>query len=106
MSEPNSQRELYSGLIRLHVLYHACREPIFGLGMMQELARHGYRMSPGTLYPLLYGLERKGLLRSSRQFVQARSRRVYRATPKGRKALEAAKRRVQELFSELFEEER
>src|ERR1039458_10510494 len=45
-------RDLYSGLIRLHVLHHAAEEPIFGLGMVEELARHGYRISPGTLYPL------------------------------------------------------
>ncbi len=104
MPEPGSRRELYSGLIRLHVLYHACREPIFGLGMIAELARHGYRMSPGTLYPLLDGMERKGLLRSSRKRADGRLRRFYRATPQGRRALEAAKRRVQELFGELFEE--
>jgi hypothetical protein len=24
-------KDLYSGLIRLHVLSHACREPVFGL---------------------------------------------------------------------------
>jgi PadR family transcriptional regulator PadR len=53
-------RDLYSGLIRLHVLHHAAEEPIFGLGMLEELARHGYRISPGTLYPILHGLEKKG----------------------------------------------
>jgi PadR family transcriptional regulator len=98
-------RELYSGLIRLHVLHHACHEPIFGLGMIEELGRHGYRMSPGTLYPLLDGLEEKGLLRSSRQLVDGKFRRVYRATPTGRKALEIAKHRVKELFGEMFEDE-
>ena len=82
----NHQRELFSGLIRLHVLHHACEEPIFGLGMIEELARHGYRLSPGTLYPVLDGLEKKGLLRSSRRLVDGRFRRVYRATPAGRKA--------------------
>lgn len=105
MSDPNHQRELYSGLIRLHVLHHACQEPIFGLGMIEELARHGYRMSPGTLYPLLDRLEKKGLLRSSRRLVEGRFRRVYRATPAGRKALHAAKHSVKELFGELFEDE-
>jgi PadR family transcriptional regulator len=99
------QRELFSGLIRLHVLHHACQEPVFGLGMIEELARHGYRLSPGTLYPLLDGLEKKGLLRSSRRLVDGRFRRVYRATPAGRKALKTAKHRVKELFGELFEEE-
>jgi PadR family transcriptional regulator len=101
----NHQRELFSGLIRLHVLHHACEEPIFGLGMIEELARHGYRLSPGTLYPLLDGLEKKGLLRSSRRLVDGRVRRFYRATPAGRKALKMAKQRVKELFGELFEEE-
>lgn len=105
MSELNFQRELYSGLIRLHVLHHASQEPIFGLGMIEELARHGYRMSPGTLYPLLDGLEKKGLLRSSRELVEGRFRRVYQSTPAGRKALRTAKHRVKELFGELFEGE-
>ncbi|HVB99365.1 MAG TPA: PadR family transcriptional regulator [Candidatus Dormibacteraeota bacterium] len=105
MPGSDHKRELYSGLIRLHVLYHACKAPIFGLGMIEELARHGYRLSPGTLYPLLDGLEKKGLLRSSRQQVDGRFRRVYRATPAGHKALRAAKRHVQELFGELFENE-
>lgn len=96
-------RELYSGLIRLHVLHHAVQEPIFGLGMMEELRRHGYRVSPGMFYPLLHSMEKKGLLRSWPGRTR-NDRRVYRATAEGRKALAVAKRRVQELFSELFEE--
>ena len=63
--EYSQDRDLYSGLIRLHVLHHAAEQPIFGLGMVEELARHGYRISPGTLYPLLHGLEEKGYLRST-----------------------------------------
>ena len=98
-------KDLYSGLIRLHILYHACKEPIFGLEMIEELARHGYRLSPGTAYPLLHGLERKGYLRSEEQREGRRVRRVYRATPAGRKALAAAKVKVRELFGELFEDE-
>jgi PadR family transcriptional regulator PadR len=98
-----AQSGLFTGLIRLHVLYHACHEPIFGLGMIEELARHGYRLSPGTLYPIVHGLEKKGLLRSKQQKVNGKIRRVYSATASGRKALEAAKQRVQELFGELFE---
>jgi DNA-binding PadR family transcriptional regulator len=97
------QSGLFTGLIRLHILHHACEGPIFGLGMIEELARHGYRLSPGTLYPIVHGLEKKGLLRSQRQQVNGKIRRVYSATPSGRKALEAAKQRVRELFGELFE---
>lgn len=102
MSEP---RDLYSGLIRLHVLHHACEQPIFGLWMIEELARHGYKLSPGTLYPLLSAMERKGLLKSARERVNGKFRRMYRATPAGHKALRNARKRVQELFGELFEDE-
>jgi DNA-binding PadR family transcriptional regulator len=108
MSKTNSDidRDLYSGLIRLHVLHHAVHEPpVFGLGMMEELARHGYRISPGSLYPLLHGLEKKGYLRSSEQRDGRSIRRVYRATPRGRRALAAIKTKVRELFQELSEAE-
>src|ERR1019366_788126 len=96
-------RELYSGLIRLHVLHHAVKEPIFGLGMVEELGRHGYRISPGTLYPLLHNLEKKGYL-VSRDLRNGKSRRkVYRATAQGKRALQAAQSKVRELFQELVE---
>ena len=100
---PEPDRDLYSGLIRLHVLHHAAEEPILGLGMVEELERHGYHISPGTLYPLLHGLESKGYLRgSAKQYGKSR-RTVYRITPLGRKALAAARNKVRELFAELFE---
>src|SRR6516164_6822675 len=78
----DADRELYSGLIRLHVLHHAAEEPVFGLGMLEELARHGYRRS--TEY------------RNGKSL-----RKIYRATPQGRKALAAAKDKVRELFQEV-----
>src|SRR5579862_1189686 len=96
-------RDLYSGLIRLHILHHAVEGPIFGLAMAEELQRHGYRISAGTLYPLLHRLEKKGYLRSSEQRHGKSLRKVYRSTPLGRKALKAAKVKVRELFGELIE---
>jgi DNA-binding PadR family transcriptional regulator len=100
-----ADRDLYSGLIRLHVLHHASEKPLFGLGMIQELARHGYRISPGSLYPLLHGLEKKGYLRSRQQRNGKSLRKVYRATALGRRALDASKIKVRELFRELMEGE-
>lgn len=97
----DADRDLYSGLIRLHVLHHAVEGPIFGLGMIDELARHGYRISPGSLYPLLQGLEKKGYLQSTEERNGKSLRRVYRATRLGRKALAASKSKVRELFHEL-----
>jgi PadR family transcriptional regulator PadR len=98
------QRELFFGLIRIHVLVHAAHEPIFGLAMMEELAHHGYRIGPGTLYPLLHGLERSTLLKSVVTTVSGRKRRVYRITREGRKALDRARAKVDELHHELHEE--
>ncbi len=105
-SQPEDDyRSLYTGLIRLHVLHHAVKEPVYGLAMIEELRRHGYKLSAGTLYPLLHGLERKGLLASSVEQAGGTSRRIYRATAAGRRALSAAKAKVRELFGELFEDE-
>ena len=101
--DPAVDRDLYSGLMRLHILHHAVEGPIFGLGMLEELARHGYRISPGTLYPLLHGLEKKGYIRAKEQRNGKSLRRIYRATPLGRKALAAAKSKVHEFIGELFE---
>ena len=101
--EAAQDRDLYSGLMRLHILHHAVEGPVFGLGMAEELARHGYRISLGTLYPLLHGLEKKGYVRSAEKRNGQSIRKVYRATPLGRKALKAMKVKVSELFGELTE---
>ena len=98
------QRELYFGLIRIHVLVHAAHEPIFGLAMMEELTHHGYRIGPGTLYPLLHGLERGGLLKSVLKNVGGHGRRIYKITAVGRKALDKARVKIDELHHELHEE--
>ncbi len=98
-------RDLYAGLIRLHVLHHAAVEPIYGFAMMEELRRHGYGLSAGTLYPILHGLEQKGWLKSKKRRIGGTERRLYTATPAGCKALAAAKTKVRELFGELFEDE-
>jgi DNA-binding PadR family transcriptional regulator len=98
-------REFYSSLIRLHILHHAVREPIFGLGIIEELGRHGYRLSAGTLYPMLHAMERKGYLASVEEKEGGQTRRLYRATDLGKLRLEDAKQKVKELFGELFEDD-
>lgn len=89
-------------MIRLHILHHAVEGELYGHWMIEELRRHGYRMSPGTLYPMLHALERKGYLKSKTQGPGRRARRLYRATKKGREALTVAKGRLRELFGELI----
>jgi len=97
-------QELLTGLVRLHILHHAAEGELYGQWMIEELGRHGYRMSPGTLYPLLHGLERKGYLESRRARAGRSVRRLYRATPLGQAALEEAKDKVRELFREILAE--
>ncbi len=93
--------DLLSGLIELHVLFHAAQDEVFGLGLIDELARHGYRVSPGTLYPLLHRMTHRRYL-AVREVQSGRTRRrLYRATPRGRKALAAVRHHVRELFGEL-----
>jgi len=98
-----SDKDLYSGLIRLHVLHHAAESPIYGGWMIEELRDHGYEISPGTLYPMLHGLARKGYLKMRQEGPGKRARRLYSITRQGRAALADAKEKVRELFGELFE---
>lgn len=96
-------QDLYIGLVRVHVLYHASKEPIFGLGIIDELGRHGYRLGPGTMYPLLHSMERRGWLKAEPVVVAGRRRKCYIATRAGKTALNEAIGRVRELFDETAE---
>ncbi len=96
-------RDIFAGLIKLHILYHASKEKIFGLWIIEELRRHGYELSPGTLYPILHRMEKKGYLNSEKEIVKGKIRRVYSITAQGMEMLTEAKSKVRELFGELFE---
>ena len=74
-------RSLYAGLIRLHVLHHADEGPLYGIGIAEELARHGYKLSAGTLYPILHGMEGKGYLRSRVERRGKSARRMHMRWP-------------------------
>ncbi|MEX2130262.1 MAG: PadR family transcriptional regulator [Pseudohongiellaceae bacterium] len=94
---------LLSGLIPLHILHHAAEGEIYGQEMLDELKHHGYKIGPGTLYPMLHRLEERGYL-ITREHREGRvMRRYYKATAKGRRALQQTKPRIIELFSELIE---
>lgn len=95
--------DLLSGLVRLHILHHAAEKEIYGQWMIEELARHGYRLSPGTLYPMLQAMEGRGYLISKEDFKGkgGRRRKLYLATEKGREALAVARARIRELAGEI-----
>ena len=71
--------------------------------MMDELRRHGYRISPGTLYPILHELERDGALKVEDRIVEGKVRKIYRITPPGREVLEHLKGFIKELTHEVMD---
>lgn len=95
-------REFQRGAIRLHILHHAAEEEIHGAWMSEELARHGHRVSSGTLYPTLHRLEADGLLTSRQVVVAGRTRRLYSATDAGRAALAEDRAALAELAREVL----
>lgn len=101
--DENLMKYLWGGFVRLHILHHAAEGPICGVYMIQELARHGYRLSPGTLYPILHQLAHRGYLRCGTQVVAGRRRKNYRITPVGRKLLREAREKLKELAGEILQ---
>jgi DNA-binding PadR family transcriptional regulator len=94
--------EFRRGAVRLHILHHACEGEIHGAWMRDELAEHGHHISPGTLYPVLHGMEADGLLTSREQVVDGRVRRLYQATPAGRRELATCHHALAELAREVL----
>lgn len=97
-------KEFFLGFVKLHIVYHASHAPVFGLQLIHELARHGYRLSPGTLYPTLSKLERDGYLRCEKKLVNGKIRKYYSATPLGKKALKEARLKITELVGEILQD--
>src|SRR5436190_16286217 len=88
--------------MRLHILHHAAEDEVHGAWLTEELARHGYRISPGTLYPTLHRLEAAGLLSGRDDLEAGRRVRRYTITDAGRAALAEARRALRELSDELL----
>lgn len=98
-------REFLRAVIRMHILHHAAEGEIHGAWMTQELAHHGYQVSPGTLYPTLHRLESDGLLISRQEVVAGRTRRLYTATDAGRQALAEDRTTLAELAREVLSDD-
>jgi len=98
----DATREVLLGFIRIHILHHAAQRPVYGLWLIKELGGHGYKLSAGTLYPILHGLESRGLLRCSPKLFEGKIRKYYAITPKGRRALAQMQRRLAELTAEVL----
>ena len=96
------KKRLFQGFICLHILHHAQKEPIYGTWMLEELAEHGYKLSPGTLYPILHSLEKENLLISFDENVEGKIRKYYKTTPEGDQELLEAQSYLRELIGEVI----
>jgi DNA-binding PadR family transcriptional regulator len=94
------EREFLLAFWKIHILHHA-DEPdgVYGQWMLEELHRHGYRISPGTLYPILARMAVRGWLRAT-QPAHSKGARVYRLTPDGRRVLTRLRVALGELHGE------
>jgi DNA-binding PadR family transcriptional regulator len=97
-------RHLFTGFVRLHILYHANKEAICGVEIMEELGRHGYEVGPGTIYPILHHLEQQGYISARETVLNGKRRKNFRITPSGRKLLGRARKQLRELVSEVLED--
>ncbi|WP_295749986.1 PadR family transcriptional regulator [uncultured Oscillibacter sp.] len=87
-------KSLMSGSTTLLVLSLLSGGEMYGYQMITELARRSNRvfeLKEGTLYPILHGLEAEGLVTVREKAEGGRTRKYYRITQKGRKALDARK---------------
>lgn len=95
-------KDFFLGFIKIHILYHASKEPIYGLEILEELGSHGYKLSPGTLYPTLHRLEREGYLTVEKKVVDGRVRKYYSSTEQGRAVLAESRKKIAELVEEVL----
>jgi DNA-binding PadR family transcriptional regulator len=95
-------QDFFLGFVKIHILYHASKEPIYGAEILEELGRHGYRLSPGTLYPTLHRLERGGYLTVEKRVVEGKVRKYYTATEQGLTVLGESKKKIAELVDEVL----
>ncbi len=102
VSEDRLTRQFFTGFVRTHILHHAAENPVCGADLGVELARHGYRLSPGTLYPVLHELEASGYLRCLTAVRQGRRVKRYIITAGGRRVLARIRAQIKELVDEVL----
>ncbi len=105
MADPAKKmlRDFFLGFVKIHVLHHVSHEPWYGVQIIEELAHHGYDLSPGTLYPLLHSLEEAGYVQREDRVVDGKVRKYYQITPLGEEALKEARAKIRELVDEVLE---
>jgi DNA-binding PadR family transcriptional regulator len=94
-------REFLLAFWKIHILHHAADgRGVYGQWMLEELSHHGYRLSPGTLYPILARMAKRGWLRAAEP-ARSKGARIYRLTPRGHDVLNQLRLSLDELYGEV-----
>ena len=91
MAERLINGQQLKGHLETLVLSLLAAQPLHGYGIMKSLSvQSGQIFEPGqgTVYPVLYAMVEKGLIRSKEQSVDGRKRRLYSLTARGKKMLQ------------------
>lgn len=97
-------RKIFLGFIHIHILRHAYKKAFYGSWLIEHLKKHGYAMSPGTIYPILSKLEEKGVLSGNKKLDEDGKFRIYYSiTELGVEILREAEQQVKILASKSLE---
>lgn len=99
-------RSFLQGMVRLFILHKAGQGPVYGEALNKAFHRFGYKMSPGSLYPLLHNLEKQRLLHCRIHITRGRVRKYYELTEKGRACLAEMRKELAGLVAEIIFDER
>jgi PadR family transcriptional regulator, regulatory protein PadR len=91
-------REFQRGFIKLYALWRASKGETYGVEIIEEMRRLGFKVSPGTLYPVLHTLLEERDLAVTERIVNGKIRKCYRATAKGREEAEEIIERLNRLL--------
>ena len=90
--EGTNEAELLQGTLDLLILKVLALEPLHGYGIaqrLQQISQETLQIRQGSLYPALYRLEKRGLLKATWKTVSGRDAKFYSLTKTGQQQLEA-----------------
>src|SRR6185436_19153680 len=91
--QPRGDAELLQGTLDMLILKIAALQPIHGYGLVQriqQISRDALQIRQGSLYPALYRMENRGLLKAEwKETEGGREAKFYSLTRAGRMRLEA-----------------
>lgn len=96
-------RKIFNGFIYMHILHHGEKGEFYGSWMIEELEEHGYKVSPGTIYPILKAMVEENLLEKNEKIVDGKVRKYYKTTIEGQELLLELKTSLAQLTHEINE---